>query len=69
MAQVVSLADVYDALNCRRIYKPPFPREKVLEMISTGQCGTFNPKLLDSFFTVEDKLFELYAGLPEAQCS
>lgn len=68
-AQVVSLADVYDALNCRRVYKPPFPRKKVLEMITTGQCGKFNPQLLDSFLSVEDKLFELYAELPEAQCS
>lgn len=68
-AQVVSLADVYDALNCRRVYKPPFPRAKVLEMISTGQCGVFNPLLLDSFFSVEDMLFELYQDLPEAQCS
>ncbi|MCM1159857.1 MAG: response regulator [Roseburia sp.] len=68
-AQVVSLADVYDALNCRRVYKPPFPRKQVLEMIRTGQCGIFNPRLLDSFFSVEDKLFELYQELPEAQCS
>ncbi len=68
-AQIVSLADVYDALNCRRVYKPPFQREKVLEMISTGECGVFNPKLLESFLSVEDKLYELYAELPEAQCS
>lgn len=66
-AQVVSLADVYDALNCRRVYKPPFPREKAVEMICTGQCGTFNPQLLDEFLTVEDKIYELYAELPEAQ--
>ncbi len=67
--QVVSLADVYDALNCRRVYKPPYPRKKVLEMITTGQCGIFNPLLLESFLSVEDKLYELYANLPEAQCS
>ena len=68
-AQVVSLADVYDALSCRRVYKPPFPRKQVLEMIGTGQCGIFNPRLLDSFYSVEDKLYELYHELPEAQCS
>ncbi|MCM1127661.1 MAG: response regulator [Lachnospiraceae bacterium] len=66
-AQVVSLADVYDALSCRRVYKPPIPRKEVLEMIRTGQCGQFNPRLLDSFFEVEDKLFELYKNLPEIQ--
>ena len=68
-AQVVSLADVYDALSCKRVYKPPFPRKQVLEMIGTGQCGIFNPRLLDSFYSVEDKLYELYQELPEAQCS
>lgn len=64
-AQVVSLADVYDALNCKRVYKPAFPREKVLQMISTGQCGIFNPRLLESFLSVEDTLYELYRDLPE----
>ncbi len=68
-AQIVSIADVYDALNCRRVYKPPIPRKKVLEMIRNGECGTFNPQLLESFFAVEDMLYELYAELPEAQCS
>ncbi len=67
--QVVSLADVYDALNCRRVYKPPYPRKKVLEMITAGECGVFNPLLLESFLAVEDMLYELYAELPEAQCS
>lgn len=65
-AQVVSLADVYDALSCKRVYKASFPREKVIEMIDSGQCGRFNPKLLDSFFSVEDQLFILYQDLPEA---
>ena len=66
-SQVVSLADVYDALSCKRVYKPAFSREKVIEMICTGQCGLFNPRLLDSFLKVEDTLFELYQTLPEAQ--
>jgi len=62
-AQVVALADVYDALSCRRVYKPPFPRAQVLEMIKTGQCGLFNPRLLDSFFAVEDRLYKMYENL------
>ena len=65
-AQVVALADVYDALSCRRVYKPPFPRAKVLEMILTGQCGQFNPRLLDSFCDVEEQLFGFYRELEEA---
>lgn len=66
-SQVVSLADVYDALSCRRVYKPPIPREQVVEMICTGQCGLFNPRLLESFLAAEDMLFEMYQTLPEAQ--
>lgn len=66
-SQVVALADVYDALNCRRAYKPPFPREEAVRMIVTGQCGVFNPRLLESFLDVEDRLYGLYRSLPEAQ--
>lgn len=46
-AQIVALADVYDALTSSRVYKPPFPPEKAKEMILTGQCGAFNPLLLE----------------------
>ncbi len=67
-AQVVSLADVYDALICKRVYKPPFPREQVLEMIRTGKCGVFNPELLESFVSVEDTIYERYQNLPEVEC-
>lgn len=59
-AQIVSLADVYDALSCKRVYKDAFPREKVLEMIRDGQCGIFNPKLLECFFEAEPELNKLY---------
>lgn len=59
-AQIVSLADVYDALSCKRVYKDAFPREKVLQMIRDGECGAFNPKLLECFFEVEETLSEFY---------
>lgn len=59
-AQIVSLADVYDALNCKRVYKAALSRNKVLEMIWGGQCGVFNPFLLDSFFSIEDQLSQMY---------
>ena len=48
-AQVVALADVYDALTSRRVYKPPFLHEKAVEMILNGECGAFNPLLLKCF--------------------
>ncbi|MCM1121162.1 MAG: response regulator [Eubacterium sp.] len=68
-AQIVSLADVYDALSCRRVYKPPYPREEVLEMIRSGECGVFNPLLLECFFSIEDQIYEMYEGLPETHIS
>lgn len=64
-AQVVSLADVYDALSCKRVYKGAFSRKTVLEMIWTGQCGVFNSHLLDCFFSVEDRFSEMYQGLSD----
>ena len=42
-AQVVSLADVYDALSCKRVYKDAFPREQVLEMIRGGAVRRVQP--------------------------
>ncbi len=61
-AQIVSIADVYDALSCKRCYKDAFPREKVLRMIRDGECGTFSPKLLKCFFEAEETLCKLYDG-------
>lgn len=59
-AQVVSLADVYDALSCKRVYKEAFLGEKVVEMIKNGECGAFNPRLLKCFFSVERDIRVMY---------
>ncbi len=48
-AQVVSVADVYDALTSPRVYKAAFSVEKAVQMINDGECGIFNPKVLDAF--------------------
>lgn len=45
-SQVVSVADVFDALTNKRVYKPAIPVPEALEMIEKGQCGAFNPELL-----------------------
>ncbi len=47
-AQIVSIADVYDALICKRVYKPAFTHEVAVKMINDGDCGLFNPDLLQS---------------------
>ncbi len=59
-AQIVSLADVYDALVSKRVYKDAYSFEKALEIIREGGCGTFNPRLLEHFFAVEKQLRHLY---------
>lgn len=55
-AQVVALADVYDALTAVRVYKDPFPPEQALKMILNGECGAFNPVLLDCLVESADRL-------------
>lgn len=58
-AQIVSLADVYDALTSIRCYKPAFTHKEAVHMIFDGQCGTFNEVLLQAFSDIEDKLEQL----------
>ena len=48
-AQLVSVADVYDALVNERCYKDAFSKEDAYRMIITGECGVFSPKLMESF--------------------
>lgn len=48
-AQVVSIADVYDALVNKKVYKGAFDRNKAEQMIINGNCGVFNPKIIDCF--------------------
>ena len=48
-AQVVSLADVYDALTSKRVYKDAYSFAKAVNMIFRGECGVFSPKLLECF--------------------
>lgn len=57
-AQVVALADVYDALTSKRVYKPAFTPEKAVEMILNGECGCFNPLLLECLKDVQEDLKE-----------
>lgn len=59
-AQAVSVADVYDALRSKRVYKPAFTRHEALKMITEGACGAFNPTLLETFNIVEPELAVLY---------
>lgn len=48
-AQIVAVADVYDALVSPRVYKGSFSKEKAFEMIMNGECGQFSPDILECF--------------------
>ena len=58
-AQVVSLADVYDALTSVRCYKKAYSHEEAIAMIQRGECGAFNPSLLESLSLISDDLKQL----------
>lgn len=55
-AQVVSLADVYDALTSERVYKSAISHDEAIKMILNGECGVFNPLLLECLMDVEDRI-------------
>ncbi len=63
-AQVVSLADVYDALVSPRVYKPAYEIQEAFRMINTGECGTFSPILLEC---LEAAKFEIIKATEEAE--
>lgn len=55
-AQVVSVADVYDALVSERVYKKAISHEKAIEMILNNECGVFNPILMECLVDIKDKI-------------
>ncbi|MDE6294212.1 MAG: diguanylate cyclase, partial [Clostridiales bacterium] len=64
-AQVVALADVYDALTSKRVYKDGYTHEKAVEMIVNGECGAFNPLILQCLDEIKDDLKkELHMASP-----
>lgn len=59
-AQIVSIADVYDALVSKRAYKDAIHYDRAAEMIKNGECGVFNPDLLREFLRIEKECRKLY---------
>ncbi|MFR8035418.1 MAG: HD domain-containing phosphohydrolase [Lachnospiraceae bacterium] len=58
--QIVAVADVYDALVSKRVYKEAYDYETALQMIVEGQCGVFNPELIRCFLDSEKELRGFY---------
>jgi putative two-component system response regulator len=57
--RIVALADVYDALTTKRVYKPAFSHEKSREIIIKGMGSHFDPDVVDAFFENEDRFVEI----------
>lgn len=62
-AQVVSLVDVYDALVSKRIYKEAFTHDYAVQMIKSGECGAFSPKILECFELAYAEFFAVTESL------
>ena len=52
--RLMALADVYDALISKRVYKPPLPHEEAVNMIKEGRGTHFDPDIVDAFLELED---------------
>ena len=52
------MADVYDALVSKRVYKDAYPHEQAMKMILNGECGAFNPLLMEVLVEIQDKIKE-----------
>ena len=57
-AQIVALSDVYDALVSERVYKSAYTHEEAMKMILNGECGAFQPILLECLQDIQDDILE-----------
>ncbi|WP_432695183.1 HD domain-containing phosphohydrolase [Marinobacterium sp. YM272] len=67
-ARLMAIADVYDALISRRVYKPPFPHEKAVSIMTEGRGSHFDPDMLDAFLKISEEcraVAETYADSEE----
>ncbi len=65
--QAVSVADAYEALVSHRVYKEAYTAEEAVQMILYGECGSFNPKILESLQRVSPRLVQEVAGEAERE--
>jgi len=64
-ARIMSIADVYDALGTKRVYKDAFPQEKCIEIIKEGSGTQFDAIIVDSFLVVADKFYRIRQELDD----
>jgi putative two-component system response regulator len=66
-AQLTSVADVFDALISERVYKAAFPIDKACMMIISGECGMFNPKLMEAFRAARMEMATMFIQTKKAE--
>ena len=66
-ARLMAIADVYDALISRRVYKPPFSHEKSVEIILDGKGSHFDPDIVDAFMEVADDFYQISLRFADAE--
>ena len=62
----MALADVYDALICKRVYKPAMSHEEAARIIGEGRARHFDPDIVDAFFAIEDEFRAIAARFADA---
>jgi putative two-component system response regulator len=66
-ARLMAVADVYDALISRRVYKPPFPHEKAVEIILAGRDKHFDPAMVDAFMAIQETMKDIAAKYEDSE--
>ncbi len=66
-ARLMALADVYDALISKRIYKPAFSHEKARETIVKDRGKRFDPDIVDAFLEIEEEFKAIAAQYPDKE--
>jgi putative two-component system response regulator len=62
----VVLDDVYDALVCKRVYKPAFTHEKAIKIINEMRGISFDPDVVDAFLEVQDRFKEISCNFTDS---
>lgn len=65
--RIVALADVYDALSCKRVYKEPWSEDKVLEEIEKMKGTKFDPEVVDAFFEILPSIQSIRERFPDVE--
>jgi putative two-component system response regulator len=65
-ARLMAVADVYDALISRRVYKAPMPHEKAVGIIKEGKGSHFDPDMADAFLELQDEFKKIAAAYADS---